>query len=133
MGFSNLRLRTKIIIGVCVPVVLLAIRANDDTAAAMGAAVGMGLGSLLEKETIDFSAAGEGGKRMLRGLLGLALVLAAYLGLSALFGLVRLDGAIEIVWRTLRYALLGLAASWGAPWVFVQIGLSTGGRDRNEG
>ena len=70
---------------------------------------------------------------MLRGLLGLALVLAAYLGLSALFGLVHLEGAIEIAWRALRYALLGLAGGWGAPWVFVRTGLATRDKGTNEG
>jgi glycerophosphoryl diester phosphodiesterase len=129
---AGLGLAWKAGLALLVPIVLLAIRANEDTAAAMGAAAGMGLGSLLERETLDFSAAGEGGKRALRGLLGLAIVLAAYLGLNALFGLVRLESALEIVWRALRYVLLGLAASWGAPWVFVRIGLSTGGKDRNE-
>jgi hypothetical protein len=62
----------------------------------------------------------------------LALVLAAYLGLSALFGLVHLEGAMEIAWRALRYALLGLVGGWGAPWVFVRLGLATREEEANE-
>jgi hypothetical protein len=68
--------------------------------------------------------AGQTGKRLLRGALGLGLVLLAYVGLSALFGLVQLEGTPGLAWRTLRYSLIGLAGAWGAPWVFVRTGLA---------
>ena len=51
---------------------------------------------------------------VLRAVLGLALLLAAYLGLSALFDLVHLEGALRVAWRAFRYALLGLAGGGGA-------------------
>jgi membrane-associated phospholipid phosphatase len=122
---AGLSMAWKVGLALLVPIAVLALRPGEDAAAAMGAAAGMGLGSLLERQTVRFSVAGKGEQRVLRGLLGLALVIAAYLGLSALFGLVHLEGALEIVWRSLRYALVGLAASWGAPWAFVRLGLAT--------
>jgi membrane-associated phospholipid phosphatase len=121
----------RIALALGVPIVLLALRPGEDTAAAMGAAAGMGLGSLLEKETVDFSVAGKTGKRVLRAVLGLALLLAAYLGLSALFDLVHLEGALEYAWRAFRYALIGLSGGWGVPWVFVRIGLAARKEDTN--
>jgi membrane-associated phospholipid phosphatase len=128
---ASLGLVWKVGLALLVPIAILAVQPGEDTAAAMGAAVGMGLGSLLERQTVRFSVSGKGGKRVLRGLLGLALVLTAYLGLSALFGLVHLEGVIGIVLRALRYALLGLAGGWGAPWVFVRLGLATREKETN--
>jgi len=130
---AGLGLAWKVGLALLIPIVTLAVRPGEEAAAAMGAAAGMGVGSLLERETIGFSVAGKGGKRALRGLLGLALVLSTYLGLSALLGLVHPEATIEIAWRVLRYTLLGLAASWGTPWVFVRLSLATGGKDTNEG
>lgn len=107
-----------------VPLVALTLIPGEDTAAAMGAAMGMGLGAVMERQHTRFSVAGQTGKRLLRGALGLVLVLVAYLALSALFGLVQLEGASGLAWRALRYGLLGLAGAWGAPWVFVRTGLA---------
>jgi hypothetical protein len=91
----------------------------------MGAAAGMGLGALLERRAVRFSVAGQIWVRLLRAALGLALILVVYAGLSALFGLVHLEGGLGLTWRTLRYALVGFAGGWGAPWAFVQTGLAS--------
>jgi len=107
-----------------VPLVMLALLPGEDTAAAMGAAIGMGVGALLERGSVRFSVAGEAWKRLLRAALGLALVLAVYASLSALFGLVHLEGGLGLAWRTLRYTFVGLAGGWGAPWAFVRTGLA---------
>jgi membrane-associated phospholipid phosphatase len=106
------------------PLATLAVLPGADMAAAVGAAAGMGIGAVLERQTIDFSVTGKGTKRALRGALGLALVLVTYAGLRALFGLVHLDGIAELAWRALCYALLGLVDSFGAPWVFVRTRLA---------
>jgi uncharacterized membrane protein YuzA (DUF378 family) len=54
------------------------------------------------------------------------VVLLAYFGLSALFGLFdeRMGEAMAIVWRVVRYALVGLAGGWVAPWLFTVSGLA---------
>jgi hypothetical protein len=116
-----------------IPLAALLLLPGEDTAAAMGAAIGMGVGALLERELVRFSVAGEAWKRLLRAALGLALVLAVYAGLSALFGLVHLEGILGLAWRALRYALVGLAGGWGAPWAFVQTGLASQGENAHEG
>jgi membrane-associated phospholipid phosphatase len=111
-------------LAVLIPLAALVVLPSDDTTAAMGAAMGLGVGYLLEGQTLRFTVAGVGWKRVLRGALGLALMIAAYLSLTALFGLVDVAPAVEFAWRTLRYALLGFAGGWGVPWVLVQVGLA---------
>lgn len=130
---ASLGLAWKVGLALLVPIAMLAVQPGEDTAAAMGAAVGMGLGSLLERQTVRFSVSGKRGQRVLRGLLGLTLVLTTYLGLSVLFGFVHLEGGTGIAVRTLRYALLGLVGGWGAPWVFVRLGLATREENTDEG
>jgi hypothetical protein len=122
----------QVALAVLLPLLALVLLPGEDTATAMGAAIGMGVGAQLERRTLGFSEAGKAGRRLLRGALGLALVLAAYLGLSVSFGLAHPEGAVELAWRALRYALVGLAGAWGAPWVFVQVGLAAGKEDRRE-
>jgi membrane-associated phospholipid phosphatase len=121
---DGLGVRWKVGLALLVPIVILALKPSEDAATGMGAVVGMGVGSLLEKETICFSVAGGTAQRVLRGLLGLVLVLLAYAGLGALFGLAQLEGAMALAWRVLRYSLLGLVGAWGAPWIFVRVGLA---------
>jgi len=73
-----------------------------------------------------FSAAGSLWKRILRYLLGLVGVLVFYLGLDLLFGLIVPDGeaALPYLLRYVRYALVGAWLTFGAPWLFVRLGLA---------
>ena len=128
---DSLGLRWQVRLALLVPIVILALKPGEDSAAAMGAAAGMGIGSLLERETVRFSVAGRVTQRLLRGLLGLALVLVAYAGLSPLFDLIRLEGAMALAWRALRYSLLGFAGAWGAPWVFMRARLAVRQEENN--
>jgi hypothetical protein len=121
---AGLSLGWKLGLAALIPLVVLSVRPDEDTATAMGAALGMGVGAVLERQTIRFSVLGKSGRRILRGALGLVLLVAVYLGLKALFGLVHLEGTMELAWRALRYALLGFAGGWGAPWAFVRTGLA---------
>jgi hypothetical protein len=130
---AGLSLSWKVGLAALIPLATFAVRPDEDTAAAMGAAIGMGVGAVLERQMVRFSVEGKSGKRVLRGALGLVLLGAVYLGLKVLFGLVHLEGPVELAWRGLRYALLGLAGAWGAPWVFVRTGLATRDEDVHEG
>jgi membrane-associated phospholipid phosphatase len=121
---AALSLGWQVTLALIVPLAVLAVLPGDDTTAAMGAAMGLGVGYLLDEQTLRFTVAGKGWKRVLRGALGLALMIATYLSLRALFGLVHVQGGWELAGRTLRYALLGFAGGWAVPWVFVRIGLA---------
>jgi membrane-associated phospholipid phosphatase len=112
---------------VVAPLAMLVVQPSEDTTAAMGALIGLGTGYVLEGQTLRFAVAGTWRRRVLRGALGLALTVAAFFGLRALFGLVHVKGAVALGVRTFRYALVGFVGGWGMPWVFVRSGLA--GRD----
>lgn len=106
------------------PLVLLLVQPGEDSSAAMGALAGLGVGYILEGQTLRFATAGSWQQRALRGALGLVLTLSVYLALRALFGLVPLKGDLALALRTFRYAVVGFAGAWGVPWVFVRAGLA---------
>ena len=109
-----------------VPVIVLLARPLYDMTVPMGAAIGLGIGYLLEGRTIRFSTDGPWLKRLLRAVLGLVIVLVTYLGLSALFDLATplIGQAAASALRALRYALVGFAGGWLAPWAFVRVKLA---------
>jgi membrane-associated phospholipid phosphatase len=73
-----------------------------------------------------FSTAGSFWKRLLRFLLGMAGVLALYLGLDILFGLIapETETILPFVLRFIRYTLVGAWVSAGAPRLFIQLNLA---------
>ncbi len=82
--------------------------------------LGMGIGFALEVRYARFNAGGAWWKRLLRFVLGLVGVLALRFGLGALF-----EGLEPtLVFRLIRYTLIGLWAGFGAPWVFVKARLA---------
>jgi membrane-associated phospholipid phosphatase len=98
--------------------------ATPDTMASagtpLGAFMGMGIGFALEARYVRFRADGAFWKRIVRFVIGIVGVLVLYLGLSIAFeGL-----APAIMWRLIRYGLVGLWGAFGAPWVFVRIGMA---------
>jgi len=106
------------------PVLLLAVpplflggRGTEDAASSLGALAGFAVGAQLEGEGVRFTAGGVLVQRLLRFLLGFALVAVIYFGMSAL----PLEGTL---WRFVRYACVGLFASAGAPWLFVRLRLA---------
>jgi membrane-associated phospholipid phosphatase len=108
---------------VAAPLAMLVVQISEDTTAAIGALVGLGTGYVLEGQTLRFAVAGAWRRRVLRGALGLALTVAAFLGLRALFGLLHVEGVVALGVRIFRYVLIGFVGGWGVPWVFVQSGL----------
>lgn len=83
-----------------------------------GSLFGLLLGLAIERRFLRFSAEGEMLQRVLRLWLGVIVLLGLRFGLKAVFG------AMEpvLVWRFVRYALIGLWAAAGAPWVFLRLG-----------
>ena len=90
---------------------------------AVGVMLGFGVGFALETRYVGFSTEGSLLKRLLRFAVGLIGVIILRFGLKAAFSpLESLD--IPLVLRIARYALIGLWAAAGAPWVFVRTGLA---------
>jgi membrane-associated phospholipid phosphatase len=116
-GRIRLSLLAKLAIALAVPLILLALHAETDTGSSMGTLLGLGVGVTLEGEWVRFSSAGPWSKRITRFLAGLIVLLGLYFGLKAVLP----EG---LLFRTVRYALIGLWASLGAPWMFVKLGLA---------
>lgn len=91
-----------------------------DTSVA-GAFFGFGTGLVYVRRLAPFSVEGSLRLRALRFLVGTAGTVILFLGPKAL--LVAVEPANEPLVRFVRYALVGLWASLGAPWLFLKLGL----------
>jgi membrane-associated phospholipid phosphatase len=116
-GRVRLSLPAKLAVAFIVPLILLALHAETDTGSSMGTLLGLGVGATLEGEWVRFSSAGPWAKRVTRFLAGLIVLLGLYFGLKAVLP----EG---LLFRTVRYALIGLWAALGAPWMFVKLRLA---------
>jgi membrane-associated phospholipid phosphatase len=82
--------------------------------------LGLGIGFALEVRWVRFDARGVWWKRIIRLVIGLAVALALRFGLGALFE--GLEPAL--LFRLIRYSLIGLWAAFAAPWIFVKTSLA---------
>ncbi len=94
--------------------------AMESAGTALGTLLGLGIGLALAARVAPFDAGGAWWKRLLRFALGGVIVFALRFGLGVAFA--GLEPALA--WRILRYALIGLWAAVGAPWVFLTIRLA---------
>jgi membrane-associated phospholipid phosphatase len=88
---------------------------------AAGTLLGFSIGLALLQQRGGFKPAGRAWQRLLCFVVGLVGLLAVYLGLKAVFPAD--DALLGSGLRFLRYALLGLWVSAGAPWAFGRLGL----------
>jgi membrane-associated phospholipid phosphatase len=132
---SRLSIRGQAALAIGVPLLVLVTIPQDpmghypaEVAGTMsGVLLGAGLGSLLEARTVGFRTAGTVLQRGARYLVGIVLIGALYLGGTAIPELE--PWLVDVTVRVLRYAMVGLAAMWLAPWLFVRMGLATSGQD----
>lgn len=100
-----------------VPLLVLIVGRDDSVATGVGTMVGIGVGIALERRLVRFSTEGTIAQRGLRLVVGLVVLVGIWAGLRSLFA--GLEPALVL--RLFRYALVGLWASLGAPWLFVQM------------
>jgi hypothetical protein len=81
--------------------------------------LGGGIGFVLETHYLRIDAGGSWWKRVLRYLLGLAVVFILVLGLDSAFDRMR----PEYLFAFIQFALIGFWVGYGAPWLFVKTGL----------
>jgi hypothetical protein len=86
--------------------------------------VGVNIGVMCESRRVRFAEAGTWQKRSLRYLLGLAFVIAFWAGLRIGFAYAPGGHVVEVLFRSVRYALTGIALTWWAPAAFVRLGLA---------
>lgn len=87
---------------------------------ATGTFMGISIGIILERHFIGFAAGGELWRRVFRYVLGIIVLLALWFGLRVGFKDLEPAG----LFRFLRYTLVGLWGGFGAPWLFVKLGLA---------
>lgn len=102
---------------IIVPVVLAAIYLNAETAVSLGAMLGFGVGLLLEGQFVRFDPRGAWWKQLVKMVIGLAIALGLRFAIKPLL----LAGNVSDM---VRYAVIGVWMSVGAPWVFVMARLA---------
>ena len=119
---GGLSLALQILLALSLPVLLLVIQPNDVMVQITGAFAGIAVGVALGVRYLDFDAGGQFWKRAVRFLVGVAVVAAIYFGLRIIFPG---DGeTLYAVFRFIRYGLVGIWISLGAPWLFLRLGLA---------
>ena len=112
----------KMALAFSLPLVLFLVYANEDSAQLMGVVFGLTTGILIELRWVKFSAGGPLWQRALRYIVGGAILIAVWLELKVIFP--SEPEATALIFRLIRYALVGAWASLGAPWLFVRTGLA---------
>jgi membrane-associated phospholipid phosphatase len=112
----------RLAVAVVLPLILMLVLPirEDSAASAGGMLLGMGVGLVLEARWVGFAVNGVWWKRLLRLAVGLAIVLSLRYGLKAAFDAVE----PSLIWRAVRYAVMGLGAALAAPWAFVRLRLA---------
>lgn len=105
----SLPLWGQLTLGVAVPLTLFAI--YPKTSMQMGAALGMVIGCTLERRYVHFPVRVALWKQVVKVVIGLLALFALQMGLSSLF-------PVGHLFRFIRYALIGLWGTLGAPCVF---------------
>jgi membrane-associated phospholipid phosphatase len=115
----------QLVLAVAAPLALLLVHPTADTASPMAVLMGMGVGIALTRRVVPYSAAGPLWQRAVRFLVGAVVLMVLYFGLKLAF-----PGEGEplyFVLRVARYALVGLWAGLGAPWLFRRLRLALSG------
>ena len=127
--FSNIKLdfiqKNTIfkIIGITLfPVILLKIQSSPDIISGVAALIGVGYGLLLFSSSIGGIRPGSWLQRLSSFFLGLFGIGILYLGLKLI--LPSEGQAFYQLCRFFRYLLLGMWISFGAPWLFIRLGLA---------
>jgi membrane-associated phospholipid phosphatase len=118
-------LAVQLVLAVAVPLVVLLVHPTADIASPAAVLMGMGVGIALTRRLAPYSAAGPLWQRAVRFLVGALVLLVLYFGLKLAF-----PGEGEpfyFVLRVARYALVGLWAGLGAPWLFQRLRLAPSG------
>ena len=122
-GLASLGTAPQILLALAVPAVFLAIDSNPEIVQAMSAFAGFGAGLALTHQYLHFDSGGPIGQRAVRFLVGVVIVAVLYAGLSAIFP--QEGEAYYLPFRILRYMTVGLWISFGAPWLFTTLRLTT--------
>jgi membrane-associated phospholipid phosphatase len=120
----------QLALAVGLPLALWATVRSEDATAAMGLLSGLACGYLIEKARLDVVPRPGVWPTLARTLLGLGIVLVIYMA-KALLAMLP-PSPLVLALDLLRYVLMGLVFTLGAPWLFVRLRLSTATRGEGE-
>lgn len=100
--------------------ILLNPKSSPHALSACGVLLGFGSAIILERRWVRFCTGNGLWKKILRYLAGMLVLVSLWMGLRSAFA------GLEPAWgfRVARYALVGLWAGVGAPWLFVRLKLA---------
>jgi membrane-associated phospholipid phosphatase len=116
----SLTVTWQLALAVVVPLLLALLFATEEGITASATLMGMAMGFALEPKWVGFRPSSLWRERVLGYLAGAAVLGALWLGLRVAF--VAMDSPASL--RFLRYALVGLWGSLGAPWLLARVGLA---------
>ena len=119
---SAMELKRQLAMALFLPVVLILLSpGGDQNCLTAGSTLwGFAVGMVLERHWIGFGSAGVWWKRTLRFLIGFGVLFGLWMGLRLGFQ----DLEPDSVFRVIRYAIVGLWCSAGAPWMFIRLKLA---------
>jgi membrane-associated phospholipid phosphatase len=133
LRLSRLNRLVLYLLAVTTPLALLPLHPVPDTAIRLGTLSGLGVGFILEGDSLQFSPVGPWWQRLLRAVLGLALIFGFYTGFSLIIDPYAASGSLLLtIWTVLSLALLGFIIAWLLPWLFLRLGLMHSIRDEGQ-
>jgi membrane-associated phospholipid phosphatase len=113
---AKLELRWQLLLAAGVPLLLFVTAPGKSVATAMGALAGAGVGFVLLRRYVPFSPAGPLWQRIVRFVVGAAVVVPLYVGFSVVS--LAEDSWLYLAARFFSFVLLGMWGTLGAPWLF---------------
>ena len=119
-GLARLSLTWQLVVAITIPLAAALVVPGKNTVTAAATLLGMGVGFAMERRWIRAETDGAIWQRALRFVLGMTILGGLYAGLKVIF-----EGLEPVlVFRFIRYTLVGLWGSLGAPWAFTKLRLS---------
>jgi hypothetical protein len=122
-----LSLASQIALAIVLALVFVALQPVNDIVAAMATIAGVGTGLALSARYVQFSAEGPILERALRYVLGVIVVAGLFFGLRQVFP--GEGESLYVPFRFVRYGLVGIWVSLGAPWLFERVGIAGNPRE----
>ncbi len=112
----------KMALAVGAPLGLFVVYPNENSAQIAGVLIGLLAGVLIELRWVRFNAKGMLWQRALRFIVGSVILIVVWLGSKVLVP--SEPETTALVFRLIRYVVVGAWTSVGAPWLFVRAGLA---------